>query len=234
MLGIVSKEARKNTIKFFKMLNRENWLDLIPERSIWVKSYTDSFVNILDRITIENKKRLWLEKTPQHLHYIKPIEKYIKNTKFIHVVRNGEDVVASLYEVTHRYPEIWGGPKTIDECIKRWIEDVKISEKYSFRQNHLTIKYEDLVDDAEKILRKTCKFIGVEYNQAILKKYPEVVNGLLIEGENWKEKVKESIENNNGKKFYHVFDNQERKYVRNILRNSRNLDFYHNLRKAHP
>ena len=27
--------------------------------------------------------------------YIKPIEKYIKNAKFIHVLRNGEDVVAS-------------------------------------------------------------------------------------------------------------------------------------------
>jgi hypothetical protein len=233
LLGIASKEARKNAIKFLKMLGRENWFDLIPEKSIRVKSYTRFFVNVLDRIAIESKKKLWLEKTPQHLHYIRPIEKYIKNTKFIHALRNGEDVVASLYEVTHKYPEIWGEPRTIDECTKRWIEDVKITKRYSFRQNHIAIKYEDLVDDTEKILRLICKFIGVEYNQAMLKKYGEKANELLLKKENWKQNVKETIENNNGKKFYHVFDNEERKYVRNILENSASLDFYNNSQKAH-
>jgi hypothetical protein len=181
-------------------------------------------------VALENGNKFWLEKTPQHLHYIKPIERYIKNTKFIHIVRNGEDVVASLYEVTHKYPKIWGGPRTIDQCIKRWIEDVKITIKYISRRNHLAIKYEELVDDPKRIIRQACDFIGVEFDQAMLKKYSGIASELLVKGENWKQEVKRSIENNNGKKFFSVFNNKEREYVRKLLGSSPSFAFCQNLR----
>lgn len=39
---------------------------------------------------------IWLEKTPLHLLYIKQFEQFIPGVKFIHLLRNGADVVASL------------------------------------------------------------------------------------------------------------------------------------------
>jgi len=230
VFGIASEEAGKSIVAFLKILERQNLLDSIPVTASRAKSYADSFVNILDMVTLENGKKLWLEKTPQHLHYVKPIEKYIRNTKFIHVVRNGEDVVASLYEVTHKYPKIWGGPRTIDQCVKRWIEDVNITISYISRRNHMAIKYEELVDDPTKILKSACDFIGVEYHLSMLKKYGVLANKILIKGENWKQEVKRSIKNNNGKKFLYVFNREKREYVRKLLENSTSLAFYRKLR----
>jgi hypothetical protein len=228
-MGIASKKAGENTSAFLKTISKKNLLNGLLIKSSRAKFYANYFVDFLDMAALDNGKKIWLEKTPQHLYYIRPIEKYIKNVKFIHVLRNGEDVVASLYEVTHKYPEIWDGPRTIDQCIERWIEDVKISFKYISHENHMRIKYEELVDDPSKIIRKACDFIGVKFHQEMLKKYSAIASEVLLKVENWKEEVKGSILNNNGKKFFKVFNPQEREYISKLIRNSASHTFYQNM-----
>jgi hypothetical protein len=71
---------------------------------IFANPYTKAFIKILDEITLENGKSSWLEKTPEHLGQINYIERWVQRAKFIHIIRNGDDVVASLYEVAQKYP----------------------------------------------------------------------------------------------------------------------------------
>ena len=229
VLGIASKKAEKATASFIKMLSIDDLHDHSPVKAILVKSYTDAFVNILDRAAIEKGKKYWIEKTPQHLHYIKPIKRYIRDPKFIHIIRNGEDVVASLYEVTHKYPEIWGGPRTIDQCLERWIEDIGITRKYISRPNHKIIKYEELVSNPNEIIRKTCEFIEIEFNGQMINSYHTETNELILKDEDWKQKVKEPIENKNGKKFLYTFNGKERAYIRKSLEKSTSLAFFKNM-----
>lgn len=229
IFGIASKGAGKNTAALFKALSKGHLLNHIPMKSRRVKTYTDSFVNILDRITLQNRKIIWLEKTPQHLHYIKPIKRYIKNAKFIHIVRNAEDVVASLYNVTQKYPQNWGGARTIDECIKRWLEDINITIRYVSHQNHMAVNYEKLVNKPKRVLQKVCSFIGIDYQKDMLKKYHSVANDLVYKDEIWKQDVKKSIRNKNGKKFITVFKPNERDYIKKQLRASQNQSFYQHL-----
>ena len=232
IFGLSSKDAKKSAIAFLNVMSKQHLLNRVPGKTVCVKSYIRFFADILDIITLENGKKIWIEKTPQHLFYIKRIERYMKNTKFLHVVRNGEDVVASLYDVTHKYPEMWGGARTINQCVKRWENDLKITKKYVSQQNHIAVKYEELVDNPEKIIKLVCEFIGVEFHKMMLKKYRIQSNKILQKGENWKQEVQEKIANNNSKKFFCTFNHEEREYIKKSLQKCTSSAFYRKLQSG--
>ncbi|MHA1224100.1 MAG: sulfotransferase family protein, partial [Candidatus Heimdallarchaeaceae archaeon] len=111
--------------------DKEKLLQELPIKTISLKKWVKSLITLLDILTLEKKYKIWLEKTPFHLRYIDVIERStIENIHFIHIIRNGLDVVASLYEATNKFPEKWGKARSIDSCINRWIRDIKISKKY--------------------------------------------------------------------------------------------------------
>ena len=115
--------------------------------------YVRAFVRILDRLTRDQGKRYWLEKTPGHLLYVEQIRRLVPDARFIHILRNGRDVVASLYEVTRAYPEVWGGERTIDECLDRWIGDVRTTSRYLGHGDHIVVRFEELVEDPSSPLK---------------------------------------------------------------------------------
>lgn len=230
IFGLSSKEAQKGTIDFLKMISKENLINNIPINTLWVKSYISFFANTLDKVTLEKNRRVWVEKTPQHLFYIKRIQKYIEKAKFLHVIRNGKDVVASLYEVTERFPKTWGGSRTINQCIQRWENDLKITRKYLSSRNHVAILYEDLVDNPTKTIKSVCDFIGFEFHGAMLKKRVDESKRILLKEEKWKYDVQKPIVNNKNKKFLSVFNNEERKFLEKSLEKSSASKFYKKLK----
>jgi len=154
------------------------------------------------------------------LHYLKYIRKLIKDCKFVHVIRNGPDVVASLYEVTHKHPEAWGGPRNIDCCLRRWIQDVRISLKYTHRPHHLIVRYEHLVENPESVLKDLCRSVGVAYSDALLQQYAFTSKSLVTRDEPWKASVGKAIRSNNGDKFFSIFDSKQQQYVLDRLKDA--------------
>jgi hypothetical protein len=175
------------------------------------------FSRALDSLTISKGKKVWAEKTPRHLYYIKYIEKYISKAKFIHLFRNGSDVVASLYDVCRRYPEDWAGPRSIDKCLQRWITDTKITFSYQSKSSHLLIAYEDLIQNPKKIVAEACDFLSLRFSDEILEKYKSATTDLILPGEEWKQSVKKPIQDLNNSKFSKVFDDRERQYITDQL-----------------
>jgi hypothetical protein len=182
-----------------------------------IRHYVDCFINILDTVTIENGKQIWLEKTPSNLHYIDIIEKYIPDAKFIHIIRNGEDVVASLYEVTHQYPEQWRGSRSIKKCVKRWNNDIKRTRKHLRKKNHICTAYESLVEKTENELKELCIFIGLEYDISMMARYDQKANELILGGEKWKSLNRDKIKRQNKRKFDSVFNPEEKKWIKQNL-----------------
>lgn len=127
----------------------------------------------------QNKyKKTWLcEKTPKHVYTIDKIYKHIDNPKIIVMVRDGRDVVASLYQ---RYGDF-------DKSVNRWIYDNKIWLNNKSVHNFHIVKYEDFVNNPTTILQNICTFIGIPYYDDLLNyhktetEYPEIVG--LIDNE---------------------------------------------------
>lgn len=105
---------------------------------------------------------LWADKTPVNTFSLERIYSVFPDAKFIHIIRDGCDVVSS-YVTSGIY-------QSFEEAAKRWKMSVMLAEK--FRKKHpetmLAIRYEDLVTEPKCTLQNICRFIGVEFEAQML------------------------------------------------------------------
>ena len=91
----------KDEIKRPELLKNFDDSQTVETKASW-------FVGVLDGLAAEQNKSIWLEKTPEHIYFIDDIERFLPDAKFIHILRNGMDTIASLYEATCSLNELWG------------------------------------------------------------------------------------------------------------------------------
>jgi hypothetical protein len=96
-LGLASLRARPQFTLLLDLLGRPELRTCLPRLAVSPRQYARAFTTVLDTVAREQHKQAWLEKTPRHLEYIDDISALVSNAKFIHLIRNGADVVASLY-----------------------------------------------------------------------------------------------------------------------------------------
>ncbi|AFY80531.1 sulfotransferase family protein [Oscillatoria acuminata] len=221
--GLISQRLHSHLEKFFSEVGYPDISKQLPKVPL-IRQYTQFFIKKLSQITRENGKTLVLEKTPEHLQYIDYIEKFLSESKLLHIIRNGSDVVASLYELGHKNPKIWGKKyQDIDVCIDRWMGDIEITRRHLHKPNHFLVRYEHLVEDPKAVIQQVCAFIGVEFTENMLEDYRQVSQDLIRDRESWKKTVSGDIKNANSQKFYKVFDEAQQHYILDRL-SSVNLD----------
>lgn len=158
---------------FYKEICRP---ELYDELQIRRQSTTDRvawFVGILDRLAAEEGNEIWLEKTPEHVYFIQDIFNYLPDAKFIHIIRNPLDVVASMRKATSDSLNnaLWGGEWTLEFCIQRWKSSALISLRFRDSPQHLVVRYEDLLADKIRFLSQCCYFIDVAYDVEMVRNY---------------------------------------------------------------
>lgn len=97
----------------------------------------------------------WCEKTPRHIKHIKNILDYMSGIKVIHIVRDGRDVVTSKHP-KHKPDDYW-------VSIKRWVNDVGIGLEYLDHPQVLTMRYEDLIYNFDKEIKKIAKHLEEDF-----------------------------------------------------------------------
>ncbi|MCA9380083.1 sulfotransferase [Candidatus Dojkabacteria bacterium] len=111
-----------------------------------------------------NKER-WADKTPYNVKSIDfLLDVFDGDIKFIHMIRDGRDVAASIISMP------WG-PKTIEEAAHSWSSIIKNTRKHVGKDYYLEIKYEDLVLKQDVILREICDFIDERFVASMLEFY---------------------------------------------------------------
>lgn len=173
----------------------------------WCKILLDT----IDKMIISESKsinfnNIWgLEKTPRHLFYISSIQQKGYQNKFLHILRNGPDVVASLYLATQQYPEQWGGSRSLKKCISWWNNSIKESLKYKGKPEHLFVTYEQLLSNPKNVLQSICHFLDLEYYNSMAEDFHNTAGKLTKEEEKWKQKnTQQSLNKSN--KLQQTFD----------------------------
>ena len=176
------------------------------------------FLDILDALAREQQKSIWLEKTPEHIFFIKEISFFLPNAKFIHVTRNGLDTIASLYEATRMSQnELWGGQWSLDYCIKRWKTCNSITKLYYNNPQHFIVKYEDLLVDKILVLKACCDFIEVAYDNTMTKNYKSEALKLGLNMP-WHDRIDREIKPPVAPKYNQVFRQSEIDYILDKLK----------------
>lgn len=137
----------------------------VESQAFCARSYGDSLVeesrarsqleHELSKLEGQAGIKAWCEKTPKNvMHFSELLTRFGRDARLIHIVRDGRDVVTSIH------------PKAPDVCwvsIERWKNDVEAGLRYLTHDQVLTVRYEDLIRDLEHVLRRLCRFIGLDY-----------------------------------------------------------------------
>ncbi|NEP20415.1 MAG: sulfotransferase [Leptolyngbya sp. SIO4C1] len=215
LLGLASRRAKPRLRDFLTEIGHSETAADISRFLLFPDQLTRRFIHILDQLTVRENKTIWLEKTPTNLYFINYINQQADQPKFIHIVRNGEDVVASLFDVRKKYPKAWSlEPADIDLSIQRWVKDAGISLTYLSEKNHIFVRYEALVKNPEYELKRICNFLNLSFDSSVLKNYRVASKVVSLSREPWKQTVGEAIRSKNSTKFYELFNQDEQNYIR--------------------
>ncbi len=119
------------------------------------------YIALLDNCARSSGCSIWVEKTPNHLVYVDDIARHVPDAKFIHVLRNGEDVVASIVDADLDNPTraFHGG---IKRWVGRWNRAVELQLACLGAERHHVLCLEDIVEDFSREWQRLCAFLELD------------------------------------------------------------------------
>jgi hypothetical protein len=198
--------------------NRNQWLRVRPLLPLWSRTAAQRLIAILDELARRDGRKGWIEKTPMHLHrleFLESLQNPGPGARFVHVLRDGVEVIASLRLASQG----WERPYDLDACIERWNADIARSlDRTGSASDHFVV-YEQLTSDPETVLTDLLGWLGLAWEPAILDRYADASYRLVTGDEPWKEGVGRPIRPSATSD--RALTAEERKRVRRSLRSDR-------------
>ncbi|MEQ8467960.1 sulfotransferase family protein [Coleofasciculus sp. E1-EBD-02] len=129
--------------------------DLIKQSPDIVQFYD----NFTQQITHQTGGQRFIEKTPQHVLRLKFLLKHFPNAKFINMFRDGRDGYCSA-----RHHQNVPQGKSIVRYASYWKKCVNARLNQGENDNIFDVKYEDLTNNPEQVIRQIMNFLGEEYD----------------------------------------------------------------------
>ena len=201
---------------WLQRIGMQEYISRVPRLSFSHSLIVKAFVNIMDEAALKKGAFCWAEKTPGHIFVIEEIEKRIPDARFIHVIRDGRAVVASLWDVHKRYPQVWG-KRSLAECVRMWNKAIAKSASFVGKPNHFFVSYETLTADPERELNLICRFLGLEFEESMLGNYRKTAKQITLPEWHWVKGAGGPIKSVKLEKFNSIFSESEREYVEKHL-----------------
>jgi hypothetical protein len=109
-------------------------------------------------------KPRWGDKSPPYTWKAKRIQRELPEAHFIHLIRDGRDVALSLSEVS------WG-PGDLQAAAAKWVDELGRARQRARRLapgTYMELRYEDLVEDPEPLLRRIAEFVDLPWDPGML------------------------------------------------------------------
>lgn len=164
---------KSNFIRFYNSVIQTTYFKTYHKNLIsadeWYELCTDySFYNVLEVLLkyysnqLDNPKSVWGDKSNNYITHVKLLKHHFPTSKFIHIVRDVRDASLSSYKAWRtnifRYSQRWYND--INKICKDF-EQISDSDYFEFR-------YEDLLKDPEKIIKKCLDLLGLEFYRDML------------------------------------------------------------------
>jgi len=150
-----------------------------------------AFLALLDALARERGATHWVEKTPLHLYALPYLERIATGARlrFVHVVRQGLGVVASLHAASQR----WERAYDVEECAQRWNRDLRATLARLDRDTDHAVLYEPLTRAPEPALAGLLAHLGLPPAAGLLERRAQAAATLVTDGEPWKRRAAEPL-----------------------------------------
>jgi hypothetical protein len=116
---------------------------------------------------------VFLEKTPGHALFLKEIDELLPEARFIHLIRDARDVVASLLEAAGSWGSGWA-PGSARDAAALWVEHVRAARTAGLAlggRRYLEVRYEELHGDGVRVLEQLFEFLELPADRSTLEQY---------------------------------------------------------------
>lgn len=147
-------------------------------RSSLAQQVHDVVAGIMQRYASARGRRIWCDKSVVTLNHLELVRAVFPDARFICLYRHCLDLVDSVIEANRYewtvmgYAGIMGERNFTQAAARVWIEQTE--KELDFERDHEAIcyrvKYEDLVEDPEPVIRGLFRFIGVPWEDGLVEK----------------------------------------------------------------
>ncbi len=170
------------------VVNRDRFLDdlsRLPTLSAWGLRLDDiawrmrpdmrvgqAVAAIFETYAANQGKPRWGDKTPMYMRHLRVLERLFPDAQFVHLIRDGRDAALSFLRMpAGTYTRTWAHPDTVAEFACLWRLEVANARALGERvgsSRYLEVRYEELIDRPEAVIRGICEFASLPYEQAML------------------------------------------------------------------
>jgi Sulfotransferase domain. len=146
-----------------------------------VRTSADAIAGLYAAYGLAHGKPRYADKTPSHLQAVDLLAERFPNARFLHIVRDGRDVAASVLTMDF-------GAREFAEAARGWRRKILMAHESGVRlgpERYHEVHYEDLVAQPEEVLRDVCRFFDLEYSPSMLgyhERAEELLDGLRHTG----------------------------------------------------
>jgi Sulfotransferase family len=132
----------------------------------------DAIAAIFEAYADAAGKPRWGDKTPMYMRHLALLEELFPQATYVHLIRDGRDAALSFLQMPEgTFTRTWAHPRTPAEFACLWRKEVGDARALGRRvgpARYHEVRYEELVADAESVLRGICAFAAVAFEPAML------------------------------------------------------------------
>jgi len=112
------------------------------------------------------RARLILDKTPAYANHVDHILELLPQARFIHLIRDGRDVAASMNAASRGWARLWA-PAEVGKAAALWKSFVLSARKAARHEGrYLEVRYEELLARGAAVLQTVFAFVGLPIDGA--------------------------------------------------------------------
>ena len=160
----------------------------------------------------------WLEKSPEHLFFINDIRRHMPAARFVHILRDGPDTVASLVDAKRKYPESWGWIGNLRSTVQLYNRYARAIRHQIAARDSFILRYDDLTAQNQTVMTQLARFLGLPDGAIDLASIDTYRADVIRPDEPWKVRSERGIINTSGQKFHTLFTAHEQEFItQNII-----------------
>lgn len=127
-------------------------------------SYPELVSAVFSTYAATHGKRRWGDKTPRYVDHVGTLAELFPNARFIHLIRDGREVAASLAD------RRWG-PRDAVLGAFIWRRSIRRARRDGrpLGERYMELRLEDLIAEPEPRLNEICAFLGEKFSPEMLR-----------------------------------------------------------------
>jgi Sulfotransferase family len=132
---------------------------------------SEAIAAIFETYAERQGKPRWGDKTPLYMQQLPLLERLFPDAFWIHLVRDGRDAGLSFLELPEGFSgKNWAQPHTAGQFAARWRTEILAARRLGrhAESRYLELRYEDLVAEPERELRRICEHVSLPWEPGML------------------------------------------------------------------